>query len=94
MRAFPEIRTALRSKIGGLAWLDRRRGTPPAIKPMAPAEVVRELLNSASYGSQVDAMHENATKKLLDLPACRLQYESLDDGLRLFSEFAAGIGAA
>ena len=39
-------------------------------------------------------MHENATKRLLDLPACRLQYESLDDGLRLFSEFAAGIGAA
>ncbi|MGA2144476.1 MAG: hypothetical protein ABSH49_05900 [Bryobacteraceae bacterium] len=94
MRAFPEIRTALRSKIGGLAWLDRRRGRPPAIKPVAPAEVVRELLNSASYGSQVDAMHENATKRLLDLPACRLQYESLDDGLRLFAEFAAGIGAA
>jgi len=41
----------------------------------------------------VDAMHERATRRLLDLPACRFQYESLDDGLRLLSDFAISIGA-
>ena len=92
-RAFPEIRTALRCRVGGLAWLDRRRGAWPAIRPLEPAEVVRQMLNSSSYGQEVDAMHERATRTLLDLPACRLQYESLEDGLRLLSEFGTAIGA-
>jgi len=93
MRAFPEIRTALRCRVGGMAWLDRRRGARPATEPVEPAEVTRQLLNSCTYGEKVDAMHERATRRLLDLPACRLGYESLDDGLRLLSEFAAAVGA-
>ena len=92
-RALPEIRTALRSKIRGLAWLDRGHGARPAMKRVEPAEVTRQLLNSCSYGPEVDAMHERATRRLLDLPACRFQYESLDDGLRLLSDFAISIGA-
>lgn len=93
-RAFPEIRTALRCRVGGLAWLDRGRGARPAIKPVEPAEVARQLLSNCTYGAEVDAMHERATRRLLDLPACRLQYESLEDGLRLLSEFDSTIGAA
>jgi hypothetical protein len=93
MRAFPEIRTGLRCRVGGMAWLDRRRDARPAMEQVEPVEVVRQMLNSSSYGEKVDAMHERATRKLLDLPACRLQYESLDDGLRLLSEFGAAIGA-
>jgi hypothetical protein len=92
MRAFPEIRTALRCRIGGLAWLDRSRAGRPEIWQVEPAEVARQLLSSCSYGEEVDAMHERATRRLLDLPAWRLQYESLDDGLRLLSEFATVIG--
>ena len=92
MRAFPEIRTALRCRIGGLAWLDRSRAGRPEIGQVEPAEVARQLLSSCSYGEEVDAMHERATRRLLDLPAWRLQYESLDDGLRLLSEFATVIG--
>jgi hypothetical protein len=93
-RAIPEIRTALRCRVGGLSWLERSRGARPAIKPVESAEVARQLLSNCTYGEEVDAMHARATRKLLDLPACRLQYESLDDGLRLLSEFAATIGAA
>lgn len=92
IRAFPEIRTALRCQVGGLAWLDRRRGARPAIEQVEPAEVTRQLLNSCSYGEKVDAMHERATRRLLDLPSCRLHYESLDDGLQLLSEFGVAIG--
>lgn len=93
-RSFPEIRTALRCRVGGMAWLDRRRGAAPAMEQVEPAEVARQLLNSGSHGPEVDAMHERATLRLLDLPACRLQYESLEDGLRLLSEFGTGISAA
>lgn len=93
MRAFSEIRTALRCRVGGMAWLDRRQGARPAMERVGPAEVVRQMLSSCGYGDKVDAMHERATRRLFDLPACRLRYESLDDGLRLLSEFGATIGA-
>ncbi len=93
MHAFREIRTALRCRVGGLAWLDRSRGARPAMKPVEPAEVVRQVLNSGSFGKEVDAMHERTARKLLDLPACRLQYESLEDGLRLLAEFGVVLGA-
>lgn len=93
MCAFPEIRTALRCRVGGMALLDRRRGARPALEAVEPAAVIRQLLDSASWGDQVDAMHQSATRGLLDLPACRLQYESLDDGLRLLSEFGDAMGA-
>jgi len=92
-RAFPEIRTALRCRVGGVAWLDRRRGGAPAMERVEPADVARQLLNSGSHGEEVDAMHERATRRLLDLPAYRFQYESLEDGLRLLSEFGTAIGA-
>ena len=93
VRAFPEIRTALRCRIGGMAWLDRSLAGLPAMVQAEPADVVRQLLNSGSFGKVVDAMHERATRTLLDLPACRLQYQSLEDGLGLLAEFAVAIGA-
>jgi hypothetical protein len=93
MFAFPELRIALRCRVGGMAWLDRLPGVRPAIERIGPAEALRQMLHSSTYGDKVDAMHERATRRLLDLPACRLRYESLDDGLRLLSEFGATIGA-
>jgi len=38
-------------------------------------------------------MHERATRRLLDLLRADWQYESLEDGLRLLSEFGDAIGA-
>lgn len=92
MRTFPEIQTALRCRVAGMAWLDRQ-GARPAMEQVEPAEALRQMLNSSSYSDKVDAMHERATRRLLDLPARRLRYESLDDGVRLLSEFGAAIGA-
>jgi len=92
MRAFPEIRTALRCRVGGLAWLDRGPRARPALQQVEPDAVARQLLNSCSYGEKVDAMHERATGRLLHLPACRLRYESLEDGLRLLADFSEAIG--
>ena len=93
MEAFPEIPTALHCRLGGMVWLDRRRAARPSIEPVEPIEAVRQILNSSSYGREVDTMHAKAAQRLLYLPACRLQYEALDDGLRLLAEFGATVGA-
>jgi hypothetical protein len=93
LSAFPELRTALQCKIGGMALLDRRSGVQPLLERVNAVELAQQMLNSCSYGEAVDAMHEQAASRLFGLPACRLQYESLDDGLRLLTEFAAAIDA-
>ena len=92
MSAFPEVRTALQVKLGGIVWLDRR-AVHPAIERVEPAEAIRQMLSSSSLGKEVDAMHVKAAQRLLHLPACRLRYEALADGLRLLSEFGAAVGA-
>jgi len=95
-RAFPEIRTALRCRVGGLACLDRRQGARPAMERVEPAEVARQLLNSCSYGAEVDAMHERATRRLLDLPGVPIAIRIA--GGRIAAAFrvrdAIGAGAA
>ena len=93
MQAFPELPTALHCRLGAMVWLDRRRGVRPSIEPVEPVEAVRQMLNSSSYGKEVDMMHAKAAQRLLYLPACRLQYDALDDGLTLLSEFGETVGA-
>jgi hypothetical protein len=84
---FPQIRTALRCPIGALVFLDRRIGAQPRAARLLPGEGADQLLQDMpTYGSEVDAMHERAIRRLEDLPAWRLHYESLDDALRLLSE--------
>jgi len=92
MRTFPDLRTGLHCRIGGLAWLDRRPGARTAIVPIEAAEAIRQMLNASSFDDKVDEMHFRATRRLLGVPARRLRYDSLEEGLSLLSEFGASIG--
>jgi len=84
---FPQIRTALRCPIGALVFLDRQTGAQPRAGRLPPGEGADRLLQDMpTYGPEVDAMHERAIRRLQDLPAWRLHYESLDDALGILSE--------
>jgi hypothetical protein len=84
---FPQIRTASRCPIRALVFLDRRSGARPHAARLPPGQAAGQLLDgAATLGPEVDAMQERAVGRLQDLPAWRLQYESLDDALRLLSE--------
>jgi hypothetical protein len=84
---FPAIRTASRCPIGCLVFLDRESGGPARVERMPPAEAAEALLAELpSYGATVNAMHEATIDRLSGVPAWRLRYGSLEDGVRLLSE--------
>jgi hypothetical protein len=86
---FPQIRTASRCPIGGLVFLDRSSGGRPRCERILPSEATDQLLSDlATYGPEVDAMHERAVRSLEGLPAWSLHYESLEDGVRLLQEIS------
>jgi len=88
---FPRIRTASRSTIRAVAFLDRKHGGAATIAGIPGSEAIEELLRDRpSYGPEVDARHEKAIRQLLDVPAYRLRYQTLKDGVRLVARLADG----
>ncbi len=86
LEQFPEIRTAAKCLVGNLVLVDRGTPAPARLDKIEPAEVVDFLLqDAASYGEDVDCLRERTVRKLLRVPAYRLRYESLDDGVELLS---------
>jgi hypothetical protein len=88
---FPGIRTASRCPIRGVAFLDRNHGGVAAIARMPKNETLEELLRDRpGYGAAVDGLHERTIRQVLKLPAYRLRYQSLEDGVRLLTRLADG----
>jgi hypothetical protein len=86
---FPAIDTASLCPIRALVFLDRAGDGPPRAERMRAEDVAESLIEELpSYGPEVNAMHETAIHGLTGLPAWRLRYASLDDGVRLLSELA------
>ena len=48
----------------------------------------RLLAGMHSYGEEVNRLHESTVEVLTEVPAFRLHYQSLDDGVRLLSEIS------
>ena len=83
MSAFPEIRTATRSRIASMVFLDRRPG-PPRIETVPSDQAIGQLLSEVScYGDEVDAMYVKTLNQLAEIPAFRMRYESFDDAIPL-----------
>jgi hypothetical protein len=83
LRGFPRIRTARRSSIQALAFLDRNSG-PPAYERISAEQVLDLLmLNRAAYSEEVDAFHEKTFRSLTDLPAYRLRYATPEEGMAM-----------
>ena len=84
---FPDVRSAKRCPIAGLVFLDRQSGGAARAESMTSSAAVEALLDDMpSYGEEVNAIHERAVRALLGVPAWRLHYQSLEDGIRLVSE--------
>ena len=82
LSACPEIHTASQASIGRVVFLERGPGNVPCLVPMAGEEAVDWILRDMpSYGPEVNAMHERTVRRLVEVPAYRMQYERLDDAI-------------
>jgi hypothetical protein len=95
LSVFSQIRTALECPISRLVFLDRPAGLVPhfhaRLEKMPSSGAIELLLKDMpSYGEEVDARHEKAVYRLLDLPAYCLRYQTLDDAIRLLSALSEG----
>ena len=87
---FPEIETATRSAVTGLLFLERGTGGPARIEPIESSAAVERMLEElASYGDEVNAMHDRTVMGLIGVPAWALHYERLEDALRLLAGIQA-----
>src|SRR5262249_8375422 len=76
----PKIRTAERVSAGAMIFLERRAGAGHRAERVAPEEAVGRILsNSPCYIDAVNALHERTVRRFAEVPAFRLEYESLDD---------------
>ena len=86
LEEFPEIRTAAKAPVGTLVLLDRGAGTAPKLETIQAVKIVEFLLHdAASYGEDVDRERDKTVRKLLRVPAYRLCYDRLDDGVELLA---------
>jgi hypothetical protein len=80
-----------RCTVDGLVFLERSAGAVPRLQRIPSAEAVDLLLaDSPFYGDEVQERHERAVRQFLEVPAWRLYYETLDDGMRLLAELRPG----
>ena len=86
---FPGFATAKRAPIAGMVFLDRESAGAPGVEAMPSHDAVELLLRDMpSYGAQVNAMHERTLGALRGVPAWRMRYRTVEEGIGLL----AGIG--
>ena len=87
---FSCIRTAVRCEVDYLIALARRppgTGAPACLVPISPPEIIEQMkTDSSTYGERVHELHERTLARLMAVQAWRLEYESLEEGMRLLSE--------
>jgi hypothetical protein len=81
------VRTARQVNVAAVVFLNRRNEGAPHVERVPPDEAAELLLaDLPSYGPEVDDLHERAIGMLAGLPAWRLTYSELSDGIELLSK--------
>jgi hypothetical protein len=85
MSQIPGASVASQAPVAAIAFIERRGGRP-AMEPIGEDEAIERLLaDMPSYGGETDVLHEQTVRRLASLPAHRLMYENIEDGVRLLS---------
>jgi hypothetical protein len=82
-----QVRTMKQVAVSGLVFLNREGEGEACFETIGADEAASLLLRDLpSYGAEVNAVHERTIGRLASLPARRLTYSGLDDGIRLLGE--------
>jgi hypothetical protein len=89
LRDFPDIRTASRTGIGCVVFLERQPSAAASAHRIPGGEVVDRLMaDLVSYGEENAARFERTLERLNEVPAYRLTYGSLDEAVGLLTRLA------
>jgi serine kinase of HPr protein (carbohydrate metabolism regulator) len=79
------IRTADRAPVNAIVLLERGGGHSEVHRISTEDALERLLTEMASYGEEVDDLHERTIRRVTAAPAYQLRYQSIEDGIRLLS---------
>jgi hypothetical protein len=79
----PHIHTADRAPISAIVFLEREPGEGAA-EPLTASESAKRLLaEMPTYGDATDALHMRTLRRLAEVPAWRMRYQTFEDGIRI-----------
>lgn len=79
----PQILTAPRAPIRGLVFLERGVGERGLERLGAFHAIERLLADMPSYGEEVDVIHERTVRRLAEVPAWRMRYQTLQEAIEI-----------
>jgi len=84
LHEIPQIRTALRCRVGTVVLLDRRPGQTARLVSISPQDAGDALMREKPfYGPELWARHEHAIRGLTEAPVYRLEYDDLEQAVQL-----------
>ena len=84
---FPHIQTAARCQAEALVFLDRSGRRAAGFEKMQPQEALDNLMGElAFHRDETRARYREVTLRLLQAPAYRMRYKSLEEGIALLGE--------
>jgi hypothetical protein len=88
MKALPGIRSAVRSEVKRMVFLDR--GKAAGLERIGVESALEQMMqDSRSYGEETQARHEKALRRLLHAPMYRLCYERSQDAIEALETLTA-----
>lgn len=86
----PGVRTAYRTSVAALVFLNRNHEGPPMLVPLAKEEVERRLLADLPYfGQPAHDEHKASLRNLLGAETRELRYRDFDSAINLLDALAA-----
>jgi len=91
---FPHIRTASRCEAAAVVFLDRSGRRRSGFERVASGTAAAALLGELEmHREQVRQRYRGVVRRILEAPAFRLRYKSLEEGIALLGELHAGLRA-
>jgi hypothetical protein len=83
---FPELRASVSTRIGALVQLDRKKDAAARAEQVPAGIIVESLVRDMpSYGEEVSAIYIATARRLLSVPAYRLQYDRLQEAVEVLT---------
>jgi hypothetical protein len=84
---FPQVRTAARCQAEAVVFLDRSGRRAPGFERLDAGDALEELIGELSnHRQETRTRYRRVARRLLEAPAYRMRYKTLDEGMALLGD--------